>query len=94
MALLTLFILFASPSDLVISEIMYNPDGTSMGPDELMEWVELYYAEAVNTLTQLSTDLMPQVILVGVVNTDRYRDLYPWPRPDGAWPSSRSPWRR
>ncbi len=47
------------------------------------DWVELYYAEAVNTIAQLSANLMPQVILVGVPNTDRYRDLYPWPRADG-----------
>jgi hypothetical protein len=45
--------------------------------------VEVYYAEAVNVLSLLSADLIPQVVLVGVANTDRYRDLYPWPREDG-----------
>lgn len=45
--------------------------------------VTLYFAEAVNAVSTLSDDLMPQVILVGVANVDRYRDLYPWPRPDG-----------
>ncbi|OPL18370.1 MAG: hypothetical protein AVO35_05865 [Candidatus Aegiribacteria sp. MLS_C] len=43
MFLLVAMLMLASPADVVISEIMYNPDGTSMGPDELMEWVELHY---------------------------------------------------
>ncbi len=41
MTFLAALILVVLPGDLAISEIMYNPDGTSMGPDELLEWVEL-----------------------------------------------------
>jgi hypothetical protein len=44
------------------------------------DWVEGYYAQLVNDLYHLSTDRMPPVILVGVKNTYRYRDLLPWPR--------------
>lgn len=45
--------------------------------------VEEYFAEALSTLSMLSADLIPQVILVGIANVDRYRDFYPWPRGDG-----------
>ncbi len=44
-----------------------------------------YFAQTVNDLYHLSIDRMPQVMLVGIRNTQRYRDLYPWPmegRPD------------
>ena len=47
------------------------------------DWVEGYFAQAVNDLYHLTMDRMPQVILVGVPNTQRYRDLYPWPSADG-----------
>lgn len=42
--------------------------------------VEVYYAQAVHELSILSGDLMPQVILVGISNTQRYRDLLVWPQ--------------
>lgn len=45
--------------------------------------VELYYSLAIHELTVLTTDQMPPVILVGVANTQRYRDLLPWPSRDG-----------
>lgn len=45
--------------------------------------VELYFAEAVHELAVLETDRIPQAILVGVANTQRYRDLLPWPTGDG-----------
>jgi hypothetical protein len=49
------------------------------------DWVDGYYAQVVNDLYHLSMDRMPSVILVGVKNTYRYRDLLPWPRsPDRA----------
>jgi enterochelin esterase-like enzyme len=44
------------------------------------DWVDGYFAQLVNDLYHLSTDRMPPVILVGVPNTYRYRDLLPWPR--------------
>jgi enterochelin esterase-like enzyme len=44
------------------------------------DWVEGYYAQLVNDLYHLTMDRMPPVILVGVPNTQRYRDLLPWPR--------------
>jgi len=34
----------------------------------------------VNDLYHLSMNRMPPVILVGIPNTQRYRDLLPWPR--------------
>ena len=33
--------LVLSSGDLVISEIMYNPDGPTLGPDDQFEWIEL-----------------------------------------------------
>jgi enterochelin esterase-like enzyme len=44
------------------------------------DWVEGYFAQMVNDLYHLSIDRIPPVILVGVKNTYRYRDLLPWPR--------------
>ncbi len=37
-----------------------------------------YFAQVVNDLYHLTMDRMPQVILVGIPNVQRYRDLYPW----------------
>ena len=45
------------------------------------DWVEGYFAQVVNDLYHLTMDRMPEVIVVGVANTQRYRDLLPWPRP-------------
>lgn len=45
--------------------------------------MDVYYGEAVHALSLLSTNLMPQCILVGVTNVDRYRDLLPWSTADG-----------
>lgn len=43
-----------------------------------------YYAEAVSVLDRLgSTARIPEMILVGITNTDRYRDLLPQ-KPDGS----------
>ncbi len=42
--------------------------------------VEEYFAQAVHELSALGTDRMPQAILVGVPNTQRYRDLLAWPQ--------------
>ncbi len=47
------------------------------------DMVEGYFSQLVNDLYHLSMDRMPPVILVGVPNTQRYRDLLPWPRPGG-----------
>jgi enterochelin esterase-like enzyme len=44
------------------------------------DWVEGYFAQLVNDLYHLSIDRVPPVILVGVENTYRYRDLLPWAR--------------
>lgn len=43
--------------------------------------VDGYFAQLVNDLSLLTMDRMPQAILVGIPNTQRYRDLLPWPRP-------------
>jgi len=45
--------------------------------------VDGYFAQLVNDLSLLTADRMPETILVGVPNTQRYRDLLPWPRPGG-----------
>ncbi|MCD4774425.1 MAG: lamin tail domain-containing protein [Candidatus Aegiribacteria sp.] len=43
MLLFSIFIslVIAAPGDIVISEIMYNPDGPTLGPDDRYEWIEL-----------------------------------------------------
>ncbi len=38
---MVLSIIMVAPGDIVISEIMYNPDGPTLGDDDLFEWVEL-----------------------------------------------------
>lgn len=43
------------------------------------DWEAGYFAQTVNDLYHLTIDRMPQVILVGIPNVQRYRDLYPWP---------------
>jgi predicted alpha/beta superfamily hydrolase len=47
------------------------------------DWVEGYFSQAVNDLYHLGMDRMPRAILVGVPNTQRYRDLLPWARSPG-----------
>ena len=42
-----------------------------------------YYAQTVNDLYDLTTNLMPPVILVGIENVQRYRDLLPTPNFSG-----------
>lgn len=42
--------------------------------------VRNYFAEALHITTLLSTTPMPPVILVGIANTDRYRDYLPFDR--------------
>ena len=42
------------------------------------DWEAGYFAQAVNDLYHLTIDRMPQVILVGIPNVQRYRDFYPW----------------
>jgi len=42
------------------------------------DWLEGYFSQAVNDLYLLSIDQMPEAILVGVPNVQRYRDFYPW----------------
>jgi len=42
--------------------------------------VRNYFAEALHITTVLSTTRMPPVILVGIANTDRYRDYLPLDR--------------
>ena len=54
-----------NPGDVVINEIMYNPDGSTLGLDEHLEWFELYNAseEAVNLAGMMLTDGNNQVFL-------------------------------
>ncbi|MGD2122817.1 MAG: alpha/beta hydrolase-fold protein [Gemmatimonadota bacterium] len=46
------------------------------------DFEEGYFAQTVNDLYHLSIDRIPPVILVGIRNTQRYRDFYPWPMED------------
>ncbi len=43
MLIFSLFIslTLVAPGDIVISEIMYNPDGPTLGPDDQFEWIEV-----------------------------------------------------
>ena len=63
----------------------YDTEGRSYPVLYLLysDWVEGYFAQAVNDLYHLSIDRMPPLILVGVPNTQRYRDLFPWSTQDG-----------
>ena len=45
--------------------------------------VDEYFAQLVTDLSLLTADRMPETILVGIPNTQRYRDLLPWPRARG-----------
>ena len=40
-------LVMVAPGDIVISEIMYNPDGPTLGADEQYEWIELCNIGAV-----------------------------------------------
>jgi hypothetical protein len=42
------------------------------------DWVEGYFSQVVHDLYELSMDMVPPMILVGIPNVQRYRDLYPW----------------
>lgn len=60
----------------------YTPDGPGHPVVYVFysDWVEGYFTQLVNDLYHLGMDRMPPAILVGVPNTQRYRDLLPWPR--------------
>lgn len=53
------------PGDIVINEVMYNPDGSTLGLDEHLEWVEIYNAspEAINLAGMMISDGNNQVFL-------------------------------
>ncbi len=38
---MVLSIVMVAPGEIVITEIMYNPDGPTLGEDDLFEWIEL-----------------------------------------------------
>lgn len=63
--LVSVALLSQSPGDVVLSEIMYNPDGQTLGLDEHMEWVELYNAsaEGVNLAGMMISDGNNQMYL-------------------------------
>ena len=52
-----------NPGDIVINEVMYNPDGSTLGLDEHLEWIEIYNAsdEAVNLAGMMISDGNNQV---------------------------------
>lgn len=53
------------PGTVVLNEVMYNPDGQTLGLDEHMEWIELYNAseEGVNLAGMMLTDGNNQLYL-------------------------------
>lgn len=53
------------PGTVVLSEIMYNPDGQTLGLDEHLEWIELYNAsdEGMNLAGMMLTDGNNQIYL-------------------------------
>lgn len=63
-ALILMTAAIAAPGDVVISEIMYNPDGQTLGEDDLYEWVEL-------------CNLLPEPVqLVGMMLSDGGNQLF------------------
>ncbi|MCP4647539.1 MAG: lamin tail domain-containing protein, partial [bacterium] len=54
-----------NPGDVVISEIMYNPDGNTLGLDEHLEWIEIYNnsVEGINLAGMMLSDGNNQVFL-------------------------------
>ncbi len=54
-----------NPGDIVLNEIMYNPDGSTLGLDEHLEWFEIYNAsaEAINLAGMMLSDGNNQVFL-------------------------------
>lgn len=53
------------PGDIVINEVMYNPDGSTLGLDEHLEWIEIYNVspEAINLAGMMISDGNNQVFL-------------------------------
>ncbi len=54
-----------TPGDIVLNEIMYNPDGSTLGLDEHLEWIEIYNpsSEAINLAGMMISDGNNQVFL-------------------------------
>jgi hypothetical protein len=58
-------LVFQAPGTIVLSEIMYNPDGNTLGLDEHLEWIEICSpaTEAVNLSGFMLSDGNNQVYL-------------------------------
>ncbi len=87
--LASLALLAQASGTVVLSEIMYNPDGKTLGLDEHMEWIELYNAseEGVNLAGMMLSDgnnqmylghylLAPGAYAVVCVNEASFRSIY------------------
>lgn len=63
--LLLTALVFQSPGTIVLSEIMYNPDGSTLGLDEHLEWIEICNptAEAINLSGFMLSDGNNQIYL-------------------------------
>jgi hypothetical protein len=72
---------------LVLVHLPRGYEGTSISYPVIYllyaDQVTNYYAEALHVTTLLSINRIPQAIVVGIANTDRYRDYLPV-RPDGS----------
>ena len=88
-ALLLAGLVALGPGDLVVSEIMYNPDGATLGDDDDMEWVELYNAsgetlslggimlsDGNNQLFLLDHLVLPGEYVVVCANTEAFIQVY------------------
>lgn len=58
-------ILSQVPGTVVLNEVMYNPDGSTLGLDEHLEWIEIYNAssEGVNLAGMMLSDGNNQAFL-------------------------------
>ena len=54
--------------------VLYHLDG---GNTSIASWQKPYYTQAVETLEELQGSHVPEMILIGIANTDRARDMLP-----------------
>jgi hypothetical protein len=91
-------LLALGPGDLVVSEIMYNPDGATLGDDNDMEWVELcnisgetlslgglMLSDGNNQLFLRDYLMVPGEYLVVCANTQAFSEAYGSSVPVAGW---------
>lgn len=65
MFLLSIVLVAQSSGSVILNEVMYNPDGSTLGLDEHLEWYELYNnsSEGINLAGMMLSDGNNQVFL-------------------------------